>query len=88
MTRNPRDPKLSQWLISLDPRQELVMRSAMRVKFADVCADRAFSDRVASLWECVNPHADDTIVAEVLGDATKILKSVEELVEPEKRKRP
>jgi hypothetical protein len=75
---DPLDPKLDTWLRSVEPRQELVVRYAMRSRFAEVRGDRAFSARIEEVRSALNP--DETQLAMILADAREVAKHVGELI--------
>lgn len=83
---DPLDPSVLKWLCSLEPRQELVVRYAMRSHFAKVRGDRAFSARIEEVRSALNP--DETQLAMILADANEVAKHVEELIgEPHPKQR-
>ena len=51
MSADPRDPKFTEWLLSLERRQELVIRYALRAHFPMMRADRENTARIDELRE-------------------------------------
>jgi hypothetical protein len=49
VSADPHDPKFMEWLRSLEPRQELVIRYALRAHFPTMRADRENTLRVDEL---------------------------------------
>ncbi|HWE74697.1 MAG TPA: hypothetical protein VG328_16175 [Stellaceae bacterium] len=49
MSADPHDPKFTAWLRSLEPRQELVIRFALRTHFPTMRADKRKAPREAGL---------------------------------------
>jgi hypothetical protein len=79
---DPRDPALIAWLRTVEPRQELCIRYAMRGRFMACRADRAFAARIDELFALLNPNEDE--YAAILRDARAIGAAiVKEIGEPE-----
>ena len=78
MTTDPLSPQIDKWLRSLEPRQELVVRFAMRERFASVRGDRAFIARVDELRDKLKP--DEDRLAMIIADARMVAGSIEELL--------
>ena len=76
---SPRDPKIDKWLRSIEPRQELAVRYAMRERFPEICADRVFTARIDELRAALNP--DETQLAMILADARAIAGKLDELLD-------
>jgi hypothetical protein len=56
------DPKFMRWLRSLEPRQELIVRTSLRDRIRDPATARAWAHRVAAL-EADLIHTEADIVA-------------------------
>lgn len=82
---DPRDPKIDRWLRSLEPRQELTVRYAMREHFPTVRADRKFSARVDELRAALNPDEDQ--LAMIIRDARLVGNQLGELLDGAKKRR-
>lgn len=68
------DPALLAKLEALEPREELVMRLALREMHDSVRADRGFADRVKKLLEQVDPRPHE--MAGILTEAREIEKNL------------
>ena len=73
---DPRNPSIEKWLYSLEPRQELVLRFAMRWRFAEVRADRTFGARVEELRDLF----DQSRLALILADANLMSEQIEQVL--------
>lgn len=81
MSADPHEPKFQKWLLSLEPRQELVIRFALRRHSPSVRADRANDARVDELMALLKP--DEDRLALILADASMIAKDIEKVIEPQ-----
>jgi hypothetical protein len=61
------DPEVLAKLEALDPRDELVMRLALREVHDTVRCDRSFADRIKKLLERLDPRPQE--MATILADA-------------------
>lgn len=68
------DPALLPWLASLGPRQELIMRLALRENDDAVRADRSFADRIKALLEALDPRPQE--MAAILDRVREIEKNI------------
>ena len=85
-TTDPRDPSIDRWLRSLEPREELVTRVAMRARFPEVRADREITARIDELSASMAMDADR--LAMILADARLVAEKIEELLgEPPRGRR-
>lgn len=82
MASDPRDPEIDKWLRSLEPRQELVIRFALRERFPVMRADRGNDARVDELMGQLKP--DEDRLALILADARMVAKDIEKVIEPDK----
>lgn len=82
MAADPRDPEIDKWLRSLEPRQELVIRFALRERFPAMRADRGNDARVDELMGQLKP--DEDRLALILADARMVAKGIENVIEPDK----
>ena len=73
---DPSDPKLDRWLRIQPPRVELALRYAIRGRFRNVAAQRAFNARVDELFGQIAPDGDD--YAAILRHAREIGESMEQ----------
>jgi len=71
---DPRDPSIDKWLRSLEPRQELVLRFAMRGRFSQIRSDRKFEARIDELRAQFN---DEDRLAMILADARLLGEQIE-----------
>lgn len=78
MSADPHDSKFQAWLVSLEPRQELVIRFALRQHFPAMRADRANDARVDELMKVLNP--DENRLAMILADARMVAKDIEKVI--------
>lgn len=78
MTVDPHDPKFQKWLRSLEPRQELVIRFALRERCPSMRADRSSDVRVDELLAALNP--DEDRLAMILADAGMVAKDIEKVI--------
>jgi hypothetical protein len=70
MSADPHDPKFQKWMRSLEPRQELVIRFALREHFPTMRADRANDARVDELRTAMK--LDEDRLAMILADAREL----------------
>ena len=82
MAADPLDPAIDKWLRSIEPRDELVMRLAVRGRFDTVRSNHALSARIDELWDKVNPKRDEAYMALVLDDVRMVGNSIEQLLDP------
>jgi hypothetical protein len=68
------DPTLLIKLEGLDPRDELVMRLALREVHDSVRGDRGFNDRIKALLERLDPRPRE--MAEILSEAREAEKTL------------
>ena len=68
-----KDPAIEEWLRSLEPRHELVLRFAMRWRFAELRVDRKFDARVEELRALF----DEARLALILADANLVSEQIE-----------
>jgi len=68
------DPAMLAKLDALEPREELVVRLALREVHDSVRADRGFNDRVKKLLEEVNPRPPE--MAGILAEAREVEKNL------------
>jgi hypothetical protein len=68
------DPKLLAKLEALDPREELVIRIALRELHDSVRGDRSFGDRIRNLLEQLDPRPQE--MAAILAEAREAGKSM------------
>jgi hypothetical protein len=85
VTADPLSPEIDRWLRSLDTRDELVMRLAIRGRFDSARSTPSFNRRVDELWDLANPKRDEAYMALVIADARMVGKSIEHLIEPSRR---
>ena len=78
MSADPHDPKFTRWLLSLEPRQELVIRYALRAHFPAMRADRENTARVDELREAM--RVDENGLAMILADARMVAKDIEKVI--------
>jgi hypothetical protein len=78
--QNPLSLDIDKWLRSIDPRQELVVRLALRGKYQAVRGDRAFGARIDELWAQLNPNHDMMYASLVLDAALATQRQVEKLL--------
>ena len=71
---DPHDPAIDEFLRSLEPRQELVLRFAMRQRFASMRADRKFDARVDELRQQFD---DEDRLAMICADANLVAAQIE-----------
>ena len=74
MAESGPDPTLLARLDALEPREELVMRLALREKHDSIRSDRGFSDRIKLLLERIDPRPQE--MAAILADARETEKSI------------
>ncbi len=74
MTNDGPDPALLAHLSTLDPREELVMRLALREAHDSVRADRDFSDRIKFLLNSIDPRPRE--MAAIIADARDAEKQI------------
>jgi hypothetical protein len=68
------DPELLARLDALEPREELVMRLALREVHDSFRGDRSFGDRIKKLLERVDPRPPE--MAGILAEAREIEKNL------------
>jgi hypothetical protein len=68
------DPALLAKLDTLEPRDELVMRIALREVHDSVRGDRSFGDRIKNLLERLDPRPQE--MAAILADAREAEKKL------------
>jgi hypothetical protein len=73
---DPHDPAIDKWLRSLEPRQELMLRFAIRRRFADVRADPKFGARVDELRQ----RFDEDRLEPILADANLVAEQIEDIL--------
>jgi hypothetical protein len=71
---DPHAPAIEAWLASLRPRDELIMRYAMRSAFPQVRGDRAFDGRIDVLRDRLRLTEDE--LAKILNRARQTQKNV------------
>ena len=81
MTSDPLDPKVGKWLRSLEPRQELVVRFAMRLRYPKVRANRDFSNRIDDLRTVLALVDDPDRLAMIIADARMVADKIDELID-------
>lgn len=69
------DPRLLAKLEALEPREELVMRIALREVHDRFRGDRSFGDRIKSLLEQIDPRPQE--MASILAEAREAGKALE-----------
>lgn len=79
MATDPLDPQFDRWLRSIEPRSELVMRYAMRIRWPEVRANRKFSARIDELQAQL--PTDEDYLALIQKDARTAAEKMEELIE-------
>lgn len=84
-TSDPLAPKIDKWLRSIEKRQELVIRYAMRERWATVRASRSFSARVKELEDYLK--LDEDQLAMVIREARQVSAEIEDVVDGEPRRR-
>ena len=80
-TTDPLDPKIDKWLRSTEPRQELVVRFAMRLRYPKVRANRDFSNRIDDLRRVLGLVDDPDRLAMIIADARMVEDKIEELID-------
>jgi hypothetical protein len=78
MSADPHDPKFITWLCSLEPRQELVIRCALGVRFPAIRADRDNTARVDELTQTM--QLDEDRLAMIIADAKIIAQDIEKVI--------
>ena len=78
MSADPHDPKFLKWLRSLEQRQELVIRYALRAHFPMMRADRENTLRVDELRD--EMQLDEDRLAMILADARIVAKDIEKVI--------
>ncbi len=68
------DPTLLARLDALEPRDELVMRLALREQHNSIRGDRGFSDRIKLLLERIDPRPQE--MAAILAEAREAEKTI------------
>ena len=67
-----------KWLRSLEPRQELVLRYALRARYPEMRADRENTARIDELRDQM--QLDEDRLAMILADASMIAKDIEKVI--------
>jgi hypothetical protein len=75
---DPSKPEVLEWVASLKPEAELVVRMAMRQAFPRCRGDHAWSARIDALMAELEP--DEDMLAHVLREARKTAKMIRETV--------
>jgi hypothetical protein len=75
---DPRQPILLEWIASLPPEAELVMRMAMREAFDRCRGDRSWNRRIDELMAALDP--DDEQIARILDECDKTVRMIRETV--------
>ena len=70
------DSNLSARLAALEPREELVLRLALREKHDDLRGDQSFRDRVKALINLLDPRPQE--MAAILAEAREAEAGIEE----------
>ena len=78
MSADPTDPHFTRWLRSLKPRQELVIRYALRAHFPAMRVDRDNTARVDELTETM--QVDEDRLTMIIADAGMIAKDIEKVI--------
>jgi hypothetical protein len=78
VSANPHDPHFTRWLRSLKPRQELVIRCALGVRFPAIRADRDNTARVDELTQTM--QLDEHRLAMIIADAKMIAQDIEKVI--------
>lgn len=73
---DPTDPKLDRWLGKQPPRVELALRNAVRGRYRNIAARRAFDARVDELFAIIAPNNDE--YAAIIRHAREIGRSMRE----------
>lgn len=84
-TGDPLDPAIERWLRSIEPRQELTVRYAMRARFPTVRASRKFTARIDEVRAALNPNEDQ--LAMIIADARLVEESLDELLDGNSKRR-
>ncbi|HUC69401.1 MAG TPA: hypothetical protein VMA53_28540 [Stellaceae bacterium] len=75
---DPRQPALLEWIASLPPEAELVMRMAMREAFDHCRGDRFWNRRIDELMAELDP--DQEQIARILTECDKTVRMIRETV--------
>ena len=67
-----------KWLRSLEPRQELVLRYALRARYPEMRADHENTARIDELRDQM--QLDEDRLAMILADASMIAKDIEKVI--------
>ena len=78
MSANPHDTKFMKWLRALEPRQELVVRCALRARYPEMRADHENTARIDELRDQM--QLDEDRLAMILADASIIAKDIEKVI--------
>jgi hypothetical protein len=73
---DPRQPALLEWIASLPPEAELVMRMAMREAFDRCRGDRSWNGRIDELMAELDP--DEEQIARILHECDKTVRMIRE----------